>query len=594
MTDHGRRLDLLRTAIAAAGGQAYVVPLTDEHGSEYVIGYARRLEWLTGFTGSQGWAAVTGERAAIFVDGRYIVQAEREVDRGRIEVIPGGGDAVAPWLAANAVGQQPVLFDPWLHDCGWVDRATNALAAAGIALVPAPNLIDTIWTDRPAPPAAPAVPHPLRFAGREASAKRAQMAAEVASAGADALVLTALDSIAWLLNIRGTDLGETPVVRSFLLLRSNASAMLFVDPGKINDAMRDHLGSDVECAPYGTLATRLGEMGTTRVMIDPDRCPAAVRAALGTARIIAAVDPCLTPRAIKNPVEIAGMRRAHQADGIAVVRFLIWLESAARSGNLDEIAAADRLDALRRKDGLCRGLSAATISAAGANAALPHYLAKPGAAALLRPGSVYLLDGGGQYLDGTTDITRTVAIGDPAPALRRDFTLALKAHLAIATLRFPAGTTGGQLDPLARQPLWRAGLDYPTGTGHGLGSYLAIHEGPAFFGKPGGTRAVDAPLRTDMVMTIEPGIYRVGQHGVRTENAYRVVPATGEGGAAGWHAFEPLSMAPIDRRLIDTALLDAEERAWIDRYHAAVVAALADALNPPERAWLEKTCAPLD
>ena len=419
------------------------------------------------------------------------------------------------------------------------------------------------------------------------------VAAAAARTGADAIVLTALDSIAWLLNIRGGDLGETPVARAFLLLRADATATLFIDPDKADAALRAHLGSDVRLDAYEALAATLRGMAGRRVQIDPETCAVAVRDALDHAIVLVAPDPCVAPRAVKNPVEIEGMRRAHVRDGVALARFLCWLEGAVGEGGLDEIAVSDRLEELRREGLLCQGLSAAAISAAGANGALPHYLAKPGQAAPIGRDSVYLFDGGGQYLDGTTDVTRTVAVGAPPAQARCDFTLALKGHLAVAAARFPEGTTGGQLDSLARQPLWRRGLDYATGTGHGLGSYLAIHEGPAFIGRRGGTRPVDEPLLAGMVMTVEPGVYRLGSHGVRTENAYLVVPAVGEGGEPGWLAFEALTAAPIDRRMIDLSLLERWEIDWLDRYHAFVLDAVGPRLDEPTRAWLERACAPL-
>jgi Xaa-Pro aminopeptidase len=586
------RFAALRARLAEAGGDGVIVPLTDEHMSEYVGDYARRLEWLTGFTGSAGTAIVLRDRAALFVDGRYGVQARAETD-ALLEVCVAPGVRPADWLVEHAPPGATVLYDPWLHTAPTV-AALQGSMKNGTTLRPSSgNLVDAIWFERPAPSPATAEVHAATFTGRSSAEKRRLIADALVGRGADAVVISALDSVAWTLNIRGRDVPHTPVVQAFLLLTADAGGTLFVDPAKIGSQVRAHLGPEIEVRPYGDILAALTACGGRRVLVDPDTCVVALREALAGAEVLEGPDPCVWPRAIKTPVELEGARAAHVREGAALCRFLQWVQSEGLDGGVDELEAAEVLEAFRRPANRYREPSFTTISAVGANGALPHYTPKPGRAARLTPGTLYLVDAGAQYEDGTTDATRTVALGTPTDAMRRHFTLALKGHLAVAMLTVPKGTTGGQLDPLARQHLWAAGLDYNTGTGHGVGTCLSVHEGPVFIGRRGGTRPVDEPLVADLLLTVEPGLYLEGRYGVRTENVYRVASRTGEEGDDGWLGFEPLTLAPIDRALIDLALLTPAERAWIDGYHAQVLTTLARQVPESTRAWLEAACAPL-
>lgn len=577
-------IDRLRAALATQGSAAMLLPEADEHLSEYLAPHSRRLAWATGFTGSQGLLLLLPDRAFLLVDGRYTLQAQGEVFAG-IEVRATPANTIAALLdEAGFAGD--IGYDPWLHSIDAIARLSGQLPPA-CALKPlAGNPVDALWADRP--PAAPARAwvQPLALAGQTSSDKRQRIGEAVRAAGADAALLTHLDSIAWTLNIRGGDLPFTPVVRAFLLVGGDGGATLYVDAAKLDGDVRSHLGRDVAIRPYEAFAAELPGLGGP-LLVDPETTPDAIRA-LAACRLIHVPDPTIAMRARKTGAEIAGARAAHLRDGVVLARFLRWLEGEAPWTHLDEIDASRRIEALRQVQPHYLGPSFAPISAFGANAALPHYLPQPGRAAQLHEGALYLLDSGGQYAGGTTDVTRTVALGEPDAAMRTHFTLALKGHLAIAARRFPPGTTGGDLDPLARQYLSDAGLDYATGTGHGLGSCLSVHEGPVFIGRRGGTRSVDAPLFPGLILTVEPGCYLAGRYGVRTENAYLIIE-DGE----GWLGFEPLTLAPIDRRLIDLDLITPHERDWLDRYHAAVAEAVGPHLAVPERAWLAAACAPL-
>lgn len=577
-------LDRLRAALAAHGGKAMLLPEADEHLSEYLAPHSRRLAWATGFTGSQGLLLLLPDRAYLLVDGRYTLQAQGEVFAG-IEVRTTPANTIPALLDESGFAGE-IAYDPWLHSIDAIARLSAQLAPTFVLKPLARNPVDALWSGRPTAATARARVQPLALAGRTSAQKRQQIGAAARSEGAAGVLLTHLDSIAWTLNIRGRDLPFTPVVRAFLLVAGDGGATLHVDAAKLDEAVRDHLGPDVAIRPYEAFAAGLSGLAGS-VLADPETTPDAIRA-LAACPLIPAADPTIAMRARKTGAEIAGARAAHLRDGIVLARFLHWLEGAAPWSHLDEIDAAQRIEALRQEQPDYLGPSFATISAFGSNAALPHYLPHPGRAARLHAGALYLLDSGGQYADGTTDVTRTVALGEPDAAMRRHFTLALKGHLAIATRRFPPGTTGGELDPLARQYLWEAGLDYATGTGHGLGSCLSVHEGPVFIGRCSGTRSVDAPLFSGLILTVEPGFYLAGRYGVRTENAYLVVE-DGE----GWLGFQPLTLAPIDRRLIDLDLLTPHERDWLDNYHATVAQTVGPHLAAPAHAWLAAACAPL-
>ncbi len=598
-TLHGSRLAALRERLNADQLDGWIVPICDEHMSEYVGAYARRLEWLTGFGGSAGTAVVLAETAALFVDGRYTLQARDQVDGAAYAVHEVPGASVAGWLADHAPDHARIGYDPWLHTRGWVDATARTLAARGAMLVAHPaNPVDAIWADQPAPSAAPVVPHPLAYAGVDAATKRADVAAWLARTACDAVVIAALDSLAWLFNLRGADIDHTPVALAFALVHADGSADLFLDPGKTSPELVAHLGDAVRLTPRDGFVAALGALADKRVGIDPERSVAAIFVALDAAGATAVplTDPVLVPKAVKNPVEIAGHRAAQARDGAALARFLHWLDRAGPEGGQSELSAAQRLEAERRASGDLLDLSFDTISGAGANGAIVHYRVDALTNRAITPGSVYLVDSGGQYRDGTTDVTRTVWIGpgDPPAELCDRFTRVLKGHIALARAVFPAGTSGAQLDTLARQFLWAAGLDYAHGTGHGVGSYLAVHEGPQRIAKAqGGQAGTTHTLLPGMIISNEPGYYRTGAYGIRIENLVLVEPRAIAGGEGAFLGFATLTHAPIDRRLIDLALLDSAERGWIDDYHATVRAIIGPLLAGDDRAWLDRATAPL-
>ncbi|PKP97631.1 MAG: X-Pro aminopeptidase [Alphaproteobacteria bacterium HGW-Alphaproteobacteria-13] len=595
---HADRLARLRAQLSAQGLDGFVVPISDEHMSEYVGGYAQRMAWLTGFGGSAGTAAVLPDKAAVFVDGRYTVQVRDQVDGSLYDYVGVPQSSVAEWLGANVRAGQKVGYDPWLHAIDWARAAERALAAKGASLVAVEsNPVDAVWDDRPAPSAAPVAVHDTALAGQSAVDKRAGIADWLKAKGLDAAVMTALDSIAWTFNIRGQDVAHTPVGLAFALLHADATADLFIAPGKVTDAVRAHLGNSVRVHDHAAFEGALADLGGKRVAVDPDRAVAAIFTALEAAgaTIERHRDPAVLPKAIKNDAELAGTRAAHVRDGVAVARFLKWMEAAAPGGGLDELGAAAKLRAFRDESGALRDLSFDTISAAGPNGALPHYKVDETSNRRIEAGTLYLVDSGGQYADGTTDITRTIAIGAPTAEMRRRFTQVLKGHIALATARFPKGTRGSQLDILARQYLWADGVDYAHGTGHGVGSYLAVHEGPQRIAKPsGGQAGTEEPLHAGMILSNEPGYYKAGSFGIRIENLVVVVPLAIDGAEEEMLGFETITFAPIARGLIDAALLSAAESDWIDAYHAAVLEKLGPAMDDADRAWLAAACAPID
>ncbi len=586
------RLARLREVLAGERLDGLILPLTDEHRSEYLPVAAQRLAWLTGFTGSAGLLIVLAERAALFVDGRYTLQAAAELDPVLFERRHVTDEPPAKWLAQHLKGGQRLGFDPKLHTKAEVERYRRAAARAGAELVACgANPVDAIWATRPPAPIAPVAVLDDAYAGELSAAKRVRMAAELASAGAEVGVVGATDSIAWLLNLRGGDVPFNPLVLSFALLHADGAVELFLDPRKLKPGQS--LGNGVSVQPIAGFEAALVRLGAQRraVLVDPAATSQHVleRLEAAGARVIEADEPCILAKACKNPVEIAGARNAQRRDGAAVCRFLCWLESELGRRPVDEREAAARLEAERRQDPLYRGLSFETISAAGPNAALPHYRVTEASNRVIEPGSLYLVDSGGQYLDATTDITRTIAVGTPGALMRRHFTLVLKGHIAIARAVFPAGTSGAQLDTLARQPLWRAGLDFDHGTGHGIGAYLCVHEGPQRIAKTG-----TVALKPGMIVSNEPGYYRSGAYGIRIENLVVVVPrAMPPGGERELLELETLTRAPIDRRLILTELLDADERAWLDNYHARVRADLLDLVDDRSRSWLMVATSPL-
>lgn len=593
MSTYEDRLKALREELARVRLDGFVVPLTDEHMSEYVGAYAQRLAWLTGFQGSAGSAVVLPEEAAIFVDGRYTLQVREQVDGAHWQYESVPQTSVAAWLGEHAAQGARIGYDPWLHTRAWVAAANEALSACGAGLVAVDsNPIDSVWPDRPASSDAKLVVHEDGYAGRAAADKRQAIADWLASQKADAVVLSALDSIAWVFNIRGKDVARTPVALAYAIVHADATADLYVAPEKMDDAVRQHLGNAVRLHDRADFAGGLKGFSGKTVAADPDRAVAAIFEALeaGGATVLALRDPAVLPKAVKNEQEIAGHKAAQARDGAALSRFLHWISVEAPKGGVDEMQAADRLEAFRKETGLLEDLSFDTISGAGPNGAVVHYRVDERTNRKIEPGSLYLVDSGGQYRDGTTDVTRTIAIGTPTNEMKRRFTLVLKGHIALARAQFPKGTRGGQLDVLARQYLWAEGLDYAHGTGHGVGSFLSVHEGPQRIATFGGG---DEPLQPGMILSNEPGYYKAGEYGIRIENLVLVESRDVPGAEREMLGFETLTFAPIDLALVATDLLTGDERAWMDAYHARVLEIVGPQLDGEALGWLKVACAPL-
>ena len=578
----------LRAELKRRGLDGFLIPRADEHQGEYVPLHAERLRWLTGFNGSAGLAIMLMDKAAIFIDGRYTLQVRGQVDLDTFEPKHLIEEPPTRWIEENLPKGARLAYDPWLHTIDAARRLRAAAEKAGGQLVPVDsNPLDTIWTDQPEPPVAAVVPHPLDHAGEPAADKIRRLASELMSSDADAAMLTMPDSIAWLFNIRGADVPHTPLPLAFALLHEDGHAELFIDERKLDDAARAHLGNIVTVRPREDLGAALDALGQTgkTVLVDPATCAAWIddRLRAAGAEVKRGTDPCELPKACKNAAEVAGARAAHLRDGHALAKFLAWLARAAPTGKVDEIEAAQRLEGFRSAGGELKDLSFDTISGAGANGAIVHYRVTESTNRALQPGELFLVDSGAQYIDGTTDVTRTVAIGTPDAEQRDRFTRVLKGHIGIATARFPEGTSGAQLDAFARMALWKSGLDYDHGTGHGVGSYLSVHEGPQRISKMG-----HQPLKPGMIVSNEPGYYKPGGFGIRIENLLVVTPpAAVEGGERPMMGFETLTLAPIDLALVEKALLTEEEVAWLNAYHARVRAALADGLDAETRAWLE-------
>jgi len=597
MSTYADRLQALREELARRRLDGFVVPLTDEHMSEYVGAYAQRLAWLTGFQGSAGTAAVLPAEAAIFVDGRYTLQVREQVsaDQWSYQSVP--QTSVASWLSEHAPEGARIGYDPWLHTKTWVEQATKALAENGATLVAVDtNPVDAVWPDQPLPSNARLVVQPDQFAGRSSAEKRQEIADWLTKAKADAAVLSALDSIAWTFNVRGQDVDRTPVALAYALINADGTADLFAAPEKVGEDVAQHLGNAVRLHPRDAFSGHLANMKGKRVAADPERAVSAIFKSLNDAgaTVLELRDPAVLPKAIKNAAEIAGQDAAQARDGAALTRFLHWLSVEAPKGGIDELTAAAKLLGFREQTGALRDLSFDTISGAGPNGAVVHYRVSPETNRLLEPNSLYLVDSGGQYQDGTTDVTRTVAIGEPTAEMRDRFTRVLKGHIALARAVFPVGTRGSQLDTLARQYLWSVGLDYAHGTGHGVGSFLAVHEGPQRIAPGGGGFAGgDEPLQPGMILSNEPGYYKTGEYGIRIENLVLVEPREVAGAEKKLLGFRTLTFAPLDRRLIDLDLLSLEERAWVDGYHAQVAAIVGPQLDGAAADWLKAVTAPL-
>ena len=578
------RLKALRGVMASEGIDCFLVPRADAHQGEYVAPRDARLEWLTGFSGSAGFCAVLQEVAGVFVDGRYRVQVRDQV-ADEFTPVHWPETTLADWLPAHLPKGGRVGFDPWLHPVNELKR--NRTKLPDVTFVPVANMIDRIWEDQPDPPNAPMTVHPMTHAGESHDSKRARLGAALTS---DCAIITLPDSIAWLLNIRGTDIACNPVPHGFALLHASGAVTLFTLPGKADD-IKAHLGQDVTCRDVADFLTALRKLDGS-AQIDPQTCPEIIATTLQDAgvEIAARPDPCILPKACKNAVEIAGAEAAHARDGVAMVQFLAWLDEKAPGGTLTEIDVVKALEGFRSRTNALRDISFDTISGAGPNGAIVHYRVTEDSNRPVNPGELLLVDSGGQYVDGTTDITRTVAVGAPT-ALHRDcYTRVLQGMIAISRAQFPKGVAGQHLDALARAPLWMAGRDYDHGTGHGVGSYLSVHEGPQ-----GLSRRSKIALEPGMILSNEPGYYREGEFGIRIENLIVTEDAQRlpEDDGRDMLCFRTLTYVPFDRRLIDCNLLSRAERDWIDRYHADTVGKLAPRLDTDTCLWLEAACAPL-
>lgn len=590
--EHGAaRLAALRAEISKQGLSGFLVPRADRFQGEYVADCDARLSWLTGFTGSAGFCAVLADRAGVFIDGRYRTQVKTQVDLAHYTPVPWPDVALGDWLAKHAPSGGRIGFDIWLHTVQQVAQLKQALAGTTAHVWPLEsNILDTIWTDRPDAPSAPAIAHPLAFSGEESFAKRARIAQSLRTSGIQQLVITQPDSLCWLLNVRGADIARNPVVQGMCVLHLDATLDVFSEPAKFA-TLRDHLGSDVRLHAESELPAFLTSLsGTTQ--IDPSTAPYALEALLTqNGHIAQAPDPCALAKACKNPTEIAGADAAQLRDGVAMAEFLAWLDAEAPNGALTEIDVVTKLEGLRAKSNALREISFETIAGAGPNGAIMHYRVSNESNRAVNTGELLLVDSGGQYQDGTTDITRTIAVGDIPLEEKSCYTRVLKGLIAISQVRFPKGTTGAELDPLARAPLWAAGQDFNHGTGHGVGSYLSVHEGPQRLARTG-----TVAFETGMILSNEPGYYREGSFGIRLENLIVVEPAPALATSdpeREFLQFRTLTFTPFDRRLIDVNLLTRQERTWVDEYHHTVLNLLSERVTPPTRDWLAVVCAPL-
>ncbi|MXO86686.1 M24 family metallopeptidase [Altererythrobacter aurantiacus] len=607
MQPYEARLAALRRELAARELDGFVVPISDEHMSEYVGNYAQRLKWLTGFGGSAGSAVVLageyeGKGAAVFVDGRYTVQVREQVDEALFDYVGTPAGSPAKWIAQHAAQGARIGYDPWLHTKAFANALGRALAKKGGKVVPVEsNPVDAVWEDRPETSMAPAVPQPDDYAGRSSADKRSEIADWLKRNDHDATVIAALDSVAWLMNIRGADIDNTPLALAYAIAHKDGTADLFIAPEKVTSELSQHLGNAVRVRDRGDFIPALRELGGKSVAVDPERSVAGIFHALEAAgaTIARKTDPTILPKALKNPVEQQGHRDAQARDGAAIAKFLHFLSVEGPKGELDELGAAAQLKQFREETGALENTSFDTISAAAGHAALPHYKVDEDSNIPIPPGSIFLCDSGGQYLDGTTDITRTVWIdtpegSEPTAEHKDRFTRVLKGHIAFAEAVFPDRTTGGQIDALARQFLWAAGVDYAHGTGHGVGAFLCVHEGPQRIAKPnGGQAGTGEPLRAGMICSNEPGYYKAGEFGIRIENLVLIEPREIDGAEGDYLGFETLTYAPIERRLIEPEMLTEAERNWLDDYHRKVWDILSPQLDGAVKDWLKDQCAPI-
>lgn len=587
------RLAALREELARRKLTGFVIPRADQQQNEYVPPSEERLAWLTGFTGSAGLAVVLAQEAAVFVDGRYSLQAAKQVDAKAWAVESLTDPPPETWLSAHLKSGDRLGFDPWLHTFAAAERLAAACAKAGAELVAVDsNPVDAIWQDRPQPPLAPVAVHGMQHAGVGEAEKLKQIQSEIVKLGADALVLSDSHAVAWTFNIRGADVAHTPLPLSYALVPKDGRPTIFIDHRKLSNLTRDHLEQSADVREPDAMAPTLMALAKSGAAIALDNATAADALsrliASGGGKPVRGNDPVALLKAVKNTTEIAGTKTAHRRDAVALARFLAFVDREAPSGKLTEIDAVEALETFRRDTGALKDVSFPTISGTGPNGAIVHYRVTRKSNRRIAPGDLLLIDSGAQYEDGTTDVTRTIAVGEPTDEMRDRFTRVLRGHIAIARAVFPDGTTGAQLDTLARQYLWTAGLDFEHGTGHGVGSYLSVHEGPARISKLGTT-----PLKRGMILSNEPGYYKTDGFGIRIENLELVIEADIKGAEKAMNAFETLTLAPIDRRLIDVAMLSRDELNWLNAYHARVRAEVRPALDEATKAWLDQATAEL-
>jgi len=586
------KLKKLRKEINKQVLDAFVHPVSDEYMSEYPPESNRRVEWLCGFSGSAGTVAVLASKAALLTDGRYTLQAKNEVDGKLFEQHNSATMSPEAWLAKHLSKGARVGYDPKLYTRDMLGRMHKVLSKKAIALVPVPNLIDAVWTGRPKSPATALFIHEQKYAGETSQAKRTRIAAALVKDGADAAVIATPDAVCWLLNIRGRDVENTPLVLAPALIDGKGRVQLFVAASRCKPKVKTHLGKGVTLCEPASLEKHLMALGKKkqRVLCDPASVPVWFTQALSRAgaTIVEAPDPCVLPKAMKNKVELQGIKNAHIRDGAALAKLLCWLDGATAKGKVTELDVGKKLHGFRAAHAMFVEPSFHSITGSGPNGAIVHYRATKKSNRALQKGELFLLDSGGQYPDGTTDITRTIAIGTPDREHKDRFTRVLKGHIAIATATFPEGTAGSQLDMLARHSLWQVGLDYDHGTGHGVGCFLGVHEGPQRISKRGG----DAPLRPGMIISNEPGYYKTGAYGIRIENLVAVTHTKRKNGKT-WMGFETVTCAPLDTRLVEVSMLTAPEKSWFNAYHAWVLKMLSPALSAPEKAWLKRACAAL-
>ena len=588
------RLSAFREELLRRQLTGFVIPRADSQQNEYVPPSDERLAWLTGFTGSAGLAIVLNGQAAVFVDGRYTIQAAKQVDTAAWAIQPLVEPPPETWLAAQLSPGDRLGFDPWLHTSAAAERLAKACEKASAELVAVDsNPVDSIWTDRPTPPLGPVKIHPVQFAGEAESDKLARIRKEITKLKLDALVLSDSHAVAWTFNIRGADVAHTPLPLSYALVPKDGRATIFIDHRKLSNSVRDHLEKNADVREPDALTPRLTELAEQKAAIGLD----AATAADALSRLIAAEggkavrvnDPVALLKAVKNTAEIVGTRAAHKRDGAALVRFLAWIDREAPSGKLTEIDAVEALETFRRDTGALKDVSFPTISGTGPNGAIVHYRVTRKSNRRIAPGDLLLIDSGAQYEDGTTDVTRTIAIGEPTDEMRDRFTRVLRGHIAISRAVFPDGISGAQIDAFARQFLWHAGIDFDHGTGHGVGSYLSVHEGPARISKLGTT-----PLKRGMILSNEPGYYKIDAFGIRIENLELVVEKIIEGAEKPMNGFETLTLAPIDRRLIDAARISKQELRWLNAYHARVREEIRPLVeDEATRVWLDAATEPM-